>query len=65
MGKKNLLSMNKKVKRKNQISKYYISSSERLIKIIYKRLIDEKPLNLVRYRKKKSKNPKYIWWKTS
>ena len=35
--------MNKKVKKKNQISKYYISSLKKLIKMIYEWLIDEIP----------------------
>ena len=49
---KNLLFINKKIIKKNQISKYYISSSKKLIKTIYKQLIDKKSLNLVKIKEK-------------
>ena len=39
--------MNKEMRKKNQIFKYYALSPKKLIKIISERLIDEKPLNPV------------------
>ena len=58
--KKNLLPINKKVKKKNQISKYHILSLRRLIKIIYQQSINEKPPNLIGYQGEKPKDFKYI-----
>ena len=45
--KKNILLINKKVKKKNQIFEYYTSGPKRLIKMIYKKLINEKLFNLI------------------
>ena len=55
MVKKNPLSTNKKVKKKNQIPEYYALSPKKLIKIICKWLINEKPFNSVRNLRKKIK----------
>ena len=62
---KNLLLSSKKVKRKNQIPEYHVLSPKRLIRMIHEQSIDKKPPNPVRYWGGKSKDPKYVWWKTS
>ena len=48
-GWKNLLAINKKVRRKNQIPKYHVFSLKKSIKMINKQLINKKPFNLVGY----------------
>ena len=53
---KNLLPINKKVKIKNQIPKYYTSSLIEMMRKIRKQLINEKPPNLVWYYGGKLKN---------
>ena len=55
---KNLLPRDRKVRRKNQIPKYYAPSPEGSMRTIRERSIDEKPLNPVRYW---GGNPKDLW----
>ena len=54
--------MNRKIKKKNQIFEYYIPSFKKLMKTIYKQLIDDKPPYSIKKLKKKIKKfMKYDW----